>query len=125
MIEDIHITGSSDEQHLEGESNELAQSGEVNRVWITTERESPVYLTKEDIYELGFLRSNPERKIYQHKDNTRLYLEEAYGRDYSIKEFVVERIIVYVQNILSRTVLYDSVKPNKEDIQQIIDNYAG
>lgn len=88
-----------------------------------SENEAKVYLTREDILELGFLRSNPTRFIYVHKDNKNLVLEQFYQKNYSVKDLVEERIVVF--DYYRGVVLYDTTKPNKKDIQQVIDNYAG
>ena len=92
-----------------------------------SENEAKIYLTREDIIELGFLRSNPTRNIYQHTDKPELFLELRHEKDYSVKDLVVERVIIYrsLNGFTPYAPLYNSTKPNKEDIQQVIDNYAG
>ena len=101
------------------------------RLWLTTEREAPEYLTRDDIFELGFLRSNPERKVWQHKDKPTLFLEQIYHKVYAIKDHVVEETQVLSKVFYpNRTddiiqILYMSTKPNKEDIQLVINSYAG
>lgn len=88
-----------------------------------SENEAKVYLTREDILELGFLRSNPERKIFKHKDKSTLILEQYTVKNYSVKDLAVEETRVYYLKPFL-VLLYSSTKPNKEDIQQVIDNYA-
>lgn len=93
--------------------------------WVTTELEAKVYLTKEDILELGFLRSDPARTLYKHKDKSNLYLLKVSYYNFGKKDIMDERIEVYTYNGTEvGTLLYSSNKPNKKDIQLIIDNYA-
>lgn len=87
-----------------------------------SEKEAKIYLTREDIRELGFLRTDPRRMIYRHKDKPNLLLQELFQKDYSVKDLVVRRILVFTNN--EAIVKYDSTTPNKQDIRQIIDNYA-
>ena len=95
-----------------------------------SENEAKVYLTKEDITELGFLRSDPINKRYEHKDITNLFLEYFHERDYGVKDIFVDRIEVYTMKygsfgqVWTQTVHYNTTKPYKENIQQIINNYA-
>jgi len=112
-----------DEEAINEHGEEVILVG-APRVWLTTEKESPVYLTKEDILKLGFLRSNPERKIYSHKDKKNLFLMQVIYYNYGAKDFMEEHTDVYVRNNTDIELLYSSTKPNKEDIQQVIDNYA-
>jgi len=92
-----------------------------------SENEAKIYLTREDILELGFLRSNPARNIYKHKDKENLFLLSTIHYNFAIKDLAEEVIEVWSHPIvgLIPTLLYQSTKPNKEDIQQVIDNYAG
>lgn len=94
----------------------------------TSERMTPIYLTREDILDLGFLRTSPHKKIYRHTDKSTLYLEQLTERDFSVKDEVIERVqLFYYDYSFSRVkkILYSTDKPNKEDIQLIISNYAG
>lgn len=89
----------------------------------STELENTDTFNVQDIFKLGFLRSNPEKKIYQHKDKPDLFLEEKYEIDFSVKDRVVRIIVVY-SNILSTiNYLYFTSKPLIADIQLIIDNF--
>lgn len=82
-------------------------------------------LTREYILELGFLRSNPDRKIYQHKDKPTLFLEEIFEKNYSVKDYVVRVIQIYKYNSGEKTFFYSTIIPNKEDIQLIVNSYTG
>lgn len=79
-------------------------------------------LTREDILDLGFLRSNPDRFIYRNINKDNIILEQVYQKDYSIKNLIVERVLVYTFD--NGILLYDSTKPNKKDIQLIVNSYA-
>lgn len=93
--------------------------------WVTTELEARIYLTKEDILELGFLRSDPERTLYKHKDKPNLYLLKVAYHNFGKKDVMDERIEVYSHNGTEVVqLLYSSTKPIKEAIQQVITNYA-
>ena len=90
-----------------------------------SEKEPTNYLTREDIRELGFFRSNPNKRVYTHKDNSELFLQEYYERDYSVKDIVVRRVIVFYENSNPRSltlnkVIYNSTDPKKEEIKKLI-----
>lgn len=111
------------------ESTEDINSDPFSRPFIDnycSENEAKVYLTREDIIELGFLRSNPERKIFKHKDKPKLTLIQYSTKDYGVKDLVVEVTKIFIENrpVSDNIFLYTSRKPNKEDIQQVINNYA-
>lgn len=88
----------------------------------STELENRDTFNDDDILELGFLRSNPTKKIYQHKGKPILFLEELFEFDYSVKDRVVRRVVIFEKTSLPTfsKVLYNSTKPNKEDISKIL-----
>jgi len=90
--------------------------------FISTELENTDTFDVQDIFDLGFVRSDPQRKIYQHKDKPSLFLEEIYGVAYNVKDNVYRRVIIFEATttpIFSK-VLYNSDKPNKEDIKKLL-----
>lgn len=90
---------------------------------LSTELENTDTFSVEDIFELGFLRSNPDKKVYQHKDKSQLFLEEKYEIDFRVKDRIVRKIAVYSNILGTITYLYFSSKPNKDDIQLIINKF--
>ncbi len=91
--------------------------------YTTTELEAKTYITREDIRELGFLRSHGDRAIFAHMHHPELLLMVVVGNNYGVKDLAEERIQVW-KNAPESILLYDSAKPNKADIQLVIDNYA-
>lgn len=90
----------------------------------STELENTDTFSVQDIFDLGFLRSNPEKKIYQHKDKLNLLLQEFYWVNLSIKDRVVREILIYTKDTTGNLVkFYKTTKPNIADIQLIIDNF--
>ena len=89
---------------------------------IITEKENTDTFNVEDILELGFVRSNPTKLSYQHKDNPKLHLEELFEYDYSVKDRVVRRVVIFeITSPLSLSkVVYNSINPSKEDISKIV-----
>lgn len=89
------------------------------------EKVPPEYLTREDILELGFLRNDITRTLYKHTVKPNIYLLRVAYPNFGKKDIADERVEVYSHNGTDVVkLLYSSVKPNKEDIQQIINNYA-
>lgn len=95
----------------------------------STELENTDTFNVNDIFDLGFLRSNPGKKIYQHKDKPNLFLEEIYKVDFTVKDRVARFIEIYIMKwdnwggSWTQTVYYNSSKPTKEDIQLIINSF--
>ena len=89
-----------------------------------SEKVPPEYLTREDILELGFLRNDIARTLYKHTVKPNLYLLKVAYHNYSKKDVMDERVEMFSHDGIRVTELYSSTKPNKEDIQKIINNYA-
>lgn len=73
------------------------------------------------IFELGFLRSNPNQTIYMHKSIPALYLQESGELDFSKRDRIGIRVRVF--KVLGNNVtkeLYSSTSPVKEDIEKVL-----
>jgi hypothetical protein len=88
----------------------------------STELENTDTFDVQDIFELGFLRSNPTKAIYVHKDKDNVHLEELHGVDVSVKDRVVRRVVITLDAKLPlfSKVIYNSTKPKKEEIEAIL-----
>lgn len=109
MIEEDKISDPFDKPYVDNYCNEKVP---------------PEYLTREDIIGLGFLRSDPNKTLYTHTDKPNLYLLKVSYHNFGKKDIMDERIELFAHNGNQITELYSSTKPNKQDIQQIINNYA-
>lgn len=80
-------------------------------------------ISRDDIFDLGFLRSDPQRLLYKHKDKKDLYLLESFPYNFSIYNFIDYRIEIYKHDGSSPILIYESNKPTKEEIQEVLDKY--
>lgn len=85
-------------------------------------------LSRDEIFELGFLRSNPQRTLYKHKSISGLYLHEKYYYDVSVRDQIAYKVVIYKLKIVDEVVVeenvYETNKPTKQEIEEIISKYG-
>lgn len=93
--------------------------------FISTELENTDTFSVHDIFDLGFLRSNPNKKIYFHNTIPDLFLEELYERDFRVKDLIVRRVVVYYepvdsQSLTIKKIIYNTTSPDKEELKKLL-----